>query len=150
MVDGGRGRRRFGPGPGFHPHGPHGRRSGARCRWRGPDGWEVHARIERFVEPALLLVLREGETHGYDLADAVATLAPEDRVDLGNLYRLLRTLEEEEIVTSRWRDDLPGRSKRTYELTDAGRALLDKWVDALSRANDGIDAFMRRYEEGNT
>lgn len=110
----------------------------------------MHARIERFVEPALLLVLREGETHGYDLADAVATLAPEDRVDLGNLYRLLRTLEEEEIVTSRWRDDLPGRSKRTYELTDAGRALLDKWVDALSRANDGIDAFMRRYEEGNT
>ena len=108
----------------------------------------MHARIERFVEPALLLVLREGETHGYDLADAVAAIAPDDRVDLGNLYRLLRTLEEEEIVTSRWRDDLPGRSKRSYELTDAGRSLLDEWATALARANDGIDAFTRRYEEG--
>src|SRR6266508_2362312 len=60
----GRGRR-FGT----HHHG--GR--GARCRWlTQPGTWEVHARVERFVEPALLLVLRDGETHGYDLADSLA------------------------------------------------------------------------------
>ena len=29
------------------------------------------------------------------------------------------------LVRSRWRDDLPGRVKRTYELTDDGRAALD-------------------------
>jgi len=144
-----RGYGRHGPGWG----GPPGRR-GARCRWRldadehGPGEWVVHARVERFVEPALLLTLRDGESHGYDLADALARIAPDERVDLGNLYRLLRALEEEGVVTSRWRDDLPGRAKRTYELTDAGRTLLDTWADALGRVDQTIHAFVERYEKG--
>ena len=117
-----------------------------RCRWPvGPGAWEVHARVERFVEPALLLLLRDGETHGYDLAEALERIAPDDAVDLGNLYRLLRSLEAEGIVVSRWRDDLPGRAKRTYALTDSGRALLDTWATALRRADDTIAAFLQRY-----
>ena len=108
----------------------------------------MRARVERFVEPALLLLLRDGETHGYELADSLAGIAPDDPVDLGNLYRLLRSLEAEGVVTSRWRDDLPGRSKRTYELTDDGRRLLDTWADALGKTGDTIAAFLRRYEQG--
>ena len=132
-----------------HHHGRHaGGPRGARCRWPAGDGrWAVHARIERFVEPALLLLLRDGETHGYDLAESLAELAPEDAVDLGNLYRLLRSLEVEGIVVSRWRDDLPGRAKRTYALTDDGRALLDSWADALRRAGDTITGFLARYAQ---
>jgi PadR family transcriptional regulator, regulatory protein PadR len=137
----------MGPGrrfAGHHRH--HGR---ARCRWLTQRGtWEVHARVERFVEPALLLILRDGETHGYDLADSLAALAPEDPVDLGNLYRLLRSLEAEGVVTSRWRDDLPGRVKRTYDLTDEGRRLLDTWAQSLRKTDETIAAFLRRYEEG--
>ncbi len=83
-------------------------------------------------------------------ADSLAELAPDDPVDLGNLYRLLRSLEAEDIVTSRWRDDLPGRIKRTYELTDTGRRLLETWADALRKTGDTIAAFLRRYEEGAT
>jgi PadR family transcriptional regulator PadR len=108
----------------------------------------VHARVERFIEPALLLLLREGSHHGYDLAEALAAIAPDDRVDLGNLYRLLRSLEEEGLVSSTWRDDMPGRAKRTYQLTDAGRQLLDRWAESLERANDTIAAFLRRYHQG--
>jgi PadR family transcriptional regulator PadR len=131
----------------FRDH-PHGR--GARCRWSpSPGAWKVRARVERFVEPALLLLLRDGETHGYDLADSLAEMAPDDPVDLGNLYRLLRSLEAEGVVTSRWRDDLPGRSKRTYELTDDGRRLLATWAGALERTGDTIAAFLQRYEQGS-
>ena len=36
----------------------------ARCRTRGPHGWAVRARVERFEEPALLLLLRERPAHG--------------------------------------------------------------------------------------
>jgi poly-beta-hydroxybutyrate-responsive repressor len=120
----------------------------ARCRWWSGEGWEVRARVERFVEPALLLLLRDGESHGYDLADSLAGLIADERVDLGNLYRLLRSLEEEGLVTSRWRDDLPGRSKRTYELTDEGRRVLAAWADALDRTKATIAAFQRRYQKG--
>lgn len=146
MVERGRYGRHRGAGG---PHG-HGRR-GARSRWRPtPETWEVRARVERFVEPALLLVLRNGETHGYELADTLAELAPDEPVDLGNLYRLLRSLEAEGVVTSRWRDDLPGRVKRTYAITDEGRRLLDTWATALRTTEENIAAFLRRYEKEDT
>ncbi len=128
------------------PHAHH--RSARSRRWIAPGVWEVQARVERFVEPALLLLLlREGPTHGYELADSLAGLAPEEQIDYGNLYRLLRSLEYEGVVQSEWRDDAPGRSKRTYELTDKGRRLLDAWAEALRQAVEVIGVFLKRYNE---
>ena len=75
-----------------------------RCRCRvGPGRFEVRARIERFAEPTVLLLLAEGRSHGYQLADHLEELLDEGRVDFGNLYRLLRALEEEGLVASTWR-----------------------------------------------
>jgi PadR family transcriptional regulator len=109
----------------------------------------VQARVERFVEPSLLLLLRERPMHGYELLERMPELAGEDvRVDVGNLYRILRSLEEEEIVRSEWSADLPGPAKRTYELTEAGRRLLDRWAEALEQAQGIIAGFLRRYDEG--
>ena len=110
----------------------------------------MQARIERFVEPALLLLLSEGATHGYDLADRLVTLMDAERVDYGNLYRALREAESEGIVASAWNDDLPGRAKRTYELTPLGRELLEAWVSSLRTARESIDSFLERYDERNT
>jgi PadR family transcriptional regulator, regulatory protein PadR len=109
----------------------------------------VRARVERFVEPALLLLLRERPMHGYELIERLPELAGEDaRIDVGNLYRVLRALEEDGIVTSEWNADLPGPAKRTYELTPAGLRLLDRWAEALRDAQAGIQKFLDRYEEG--
>ena len=140
------------------PHGPKGPRGhgGPRrkhhSRNRHDDGsWTVNARIERFVEPAVLLVLRDSASrdsasHGYDLGAEVEEITG-DRVDNGNLYRLLRGLEEDGLVTSQWRNDLPGRSKRTYELTEEGNAVLTGWSMALNKVSRDIDAFNERFNE---
>ena len=120
---------------------------GARCRTRGPHGWAVRARVERFEEPALLLLLRERPAHGYELLDALPELVPGQRVDMGNLYRALRRLEDEGLVRSEWNAEAPGPARRVYELTDAGRELLAQWVDALARARDRIDRFLARHRE---
>ena len=106
----------------------------------------MHARVERFVEPTLLLLLRERPLHGYELLERIPELGVERRVDIGNLYRLLRSLEEEGLVRSEWSADLPGPAKRTYELTDEGRRLLDRWAEALRRAQGTISSFLERYE----
>jgi PadR family transcriptional regulator, regulatory protein PadR len=125
--------------------GPRGR--GARTRRSvGPGQWEVRARIERFVEPALLLLLAERPMHGYELLELLPGVAREERrVDLGNLYRLLRSLEEEGVVASEWDEGLPGPAKRVYRLTDSGRELLARWVAALGEAREVITAFIDRY-----
>lgn len=121
---------------------------GARCRWRTDAGdWQVQARIERFVEPSLLLLLAEGPKHGYELLDDLPEFSGEQRVDLGNLYRLLRSLEEEEIVSSQWDDSGDGPAKRVYWLSDSGRELLDRWADGLRSAQDGVTAFLERNEK---
>ncbi len=93
------------------------------------------------------MILRDGSTHGYELADSLADLVPAERIDMGNLYRMLRALEAEGIVESEWRDDLPGRNRRTYRLTEQGASLLDTWVDALDKANKTITAFLERYRD---
>ena len=124
-------------------------RSHPRARSRRlirPGHWAVRARVERFVEPSLLLLLRERPLHGYELLERIPELGVEGRVDIGNLYRLLRALEEEGLVRSEWSADLPGPAKRTYELTDEGRRLLDRWADALRRAQETIGSFLDRYE----
>lgn len=118
----------------------------ARCRGRDAKaGWSVRARIERFSEPALLLLLQERPTHGYELLEQLGELLPGERVDMGNLYRVLRALEEDGLVTSTWQAELPGPAKRTYELTETGRRVLEDWAEALVRARERIDGFLERY-----
>jgi PadR family transcriptional regulator PadR len=113
----------------------------------GPGQYEVRARVERFAEPAVLLLLRERPAHGYELLEQLPELTGE-RVDMGNLYRFLRILEAEGIVSSKWEDDLPGPSKRTYTLTDDGGVLLEEWARALGDAKSRIDGFLTRRTEG--
>jgi poly-beta-hydroxybutyrate-responsive repressor len=103
--------------------------------------------VERFVEPAVLLLLRDRPRHGYELLELVPELVGDERVDVGNLYRALRALEEDGIVRSEWSAELPGPAKRTYELTDDGNALLDRWAAALRESRIVTDAWLERYEE---
>ena len=121
---------------------------GPRSRRRyGAGRWRVFARVERFTEPALLLLLRERPAHGYDLLERLPELTGEERVEMGNLYRLLRALEEEGLVSSEWDAGSPGPAKRRYALTDPGLRLLDHWVEALRRSQERTARFLERYEE---
>jgi DNA-binding PadR family transcriptional regulator len=124
------------------------RRQRARNRSRGEAGWEVRARVERFGEPALLALLATRPTHGYELIERLPDLAGDERVDVGNLYRALRALEEEGLVTSEWSADLPGPTRRTYTLTVQGHELLDAWIAALAQLRDGLTTFLDRTERG--
>jgi poly-beta-hydroxybutyrate-responsive repressor len=108
----------------------------------------VFARVERFTEPALLLLLRERPAHGYDLLERLPELTGEQRVEMGNLYRLLRALEEEGLVASEWDSSSPGPAKRRYALTTTGRRLLDQWVEALRHSQERTAGFLERYERG--
>lgn len=127
----------------------HPSRSG-RARPRGrrlqQDGsWSIKPPLTPLIEPALLLALRDGTTHGYDLADQIGTMLGVSRIDHGNLYRGLRRLEAEGIVTSEWNDAITGRSKRTYQLTTDGAALLDAWAETLQFTKDRLDAILATY-----
>jgi len=128
----------------------HDRRFRPRNRVRDESGdWLVQARVERFAEPALLVLLAQRPTHGYELLERLPELSGERRrVDVGNLYRALRALEDEGLVASEWSAELPGPTKRTYTLTDEGRRLLDAWLAALERLHGELGGFLELARKG--
>ncbi len=97
-----------------------------------------------FLRPCLLLLLREGEAHGYDLADRLGTFGF-DHSDPGALYRALRRLEADGLVISAWARSASGPRKRVYSLSEAGVEELDHRAADLAEGERRIDAFLDRY-----
>ena len=118
---------------GHHPHGPHDDDNGA-------------TRVERFIEPCILLLLAEEKRHGYSLRDELVSRQFVSDVDLGLLYRTLRRMEQAELVSSEWEEQGPGPLKRVYSLTPAGRQVLTKWVESLRQTRQVLDKFLRAFD----
>ena len=97
-----------------------------------------------FVRPCLLLLLREGEAHGYELAENLCAFGF-DHSDPGALYRALRKLESEGLVESSWEQSSSGPPKRVYALTERGIEELDARATDLAEGERRIDSFLDRY-----
>lgn len=96
-----------------------------------------------FVEPALLAALSACAGHGYDLARAVEEMTAGEVVpDVGGLYRILRRLEEDGFVISRWEEGESGPQRRSYRITDDGRALLAHWISHLEERRRTLDVLI--------
>lgn len=110
-------------------HGDHGRLHGSGrpcCRRGAGSGGGA------FVEPAALAALARRGGHGYDLRREIRELTGDEfDVDAGGLYRVLRRLEEEGFVSSRWTEGGSGPQRRDYELTPEGRELARDWIEHL-------------------
>lgn len=83
---------------------------------------------------SLLVLLAEGHAHGYDLLEQLGELGHR-RVDPGGLYRSLRAMEQEQLVTSWWEPSQSGPARRTYAVTDEGRDWMRVWAAALSESH---------------
>jgi PadR family transcriptional regulator PadR len=104
-------------------------------------------RIERFVEPCLLLLLHCNEAHGYELMEGLKAFGFEQNpVDLSSVYRMLRGLEEQGFVTSRWDTDSSGPARRLYRMTEEGDQYLAWWVDDLCETGPVLRCFLETYD----
>jgi len=107
--------------------------------WVRPGG-----RRGRWLEPFLLLLVAEGEAHGYALIGRLngSGVAPAG-VDVGMAYRTLRELEIEGLVLSEWVAE-GGAPRREYRLTPDGRAALTEWASLMCERGRLIDDFLAR------
>lgn len=102
--------------------------------------------IERFVEPCILLLLSREPTHGYGLMEGLTKHCGE-KVDIGNLYRTLRRMEQVGWVTSEWDSNENERNKRVYTITETGRICLKDAVSSLQRTDGLIHHLFRGYQK---
>ena len=96
------------------------------------------------LEPYLLLLLRNLRTHGYQLMQSLTAMGFAT-VDPATVYRVLRQMEKEGLITSCWETGSAGPAKRTYTLTDAGEAFLSTWANSLQRYQSLLDRFFDIY-----
>ncbi len=99
---------------------------------------------KNFLRPCLLLRLREGPAHGYDLMDKLKEFGF-TKSDPGGVYRTLRSLEREGLVHSRWETSAAGPARRTYTITPEGEDQLAAWSVAVEDARRNLELFLDRY-----
>lgn len=98
-----------------------------------------------FLKPCLLLLLAEGPSHGYELLEHVRQLGIQG-AEPGGLYRYLRAMERDELVSSWWEPSQSGPARRTYVLNDAGRSSLRASVDSLREVRQLLVNVLARYD----
>ncbi len=119
----GRGGRQVGPGTCPGP--------GGGIPGGGPGGGRYRRSV---LEAAVLSSLAGSDTHGYDLVEQISSLASDlVCVDSGTMYRMLRGMEHEGLVTSSWQTPEAGPSRRVYAITHEGISALEAMAESLSR-----------------
>lgn len=99
-----------------------------------------------YLRSCVLLLLAEGPKHGYEL------LAQLDErgygsADPGGLYRALRAMEDEGLVTSYWEHGDYGPARRVYAVTEDGLEGLRSSAVAVRDMRRRLNRFLRHYRE---
>ena len=97
----------------------------------------------QFLQPTLLLLLREQPGYGYELVARLKDFGIGD--ESGSVYRALRALEDAEAVASYWNTDSAGPARRMYRLSPAGEVMLEATTSALQDTRLAIELFLCRH-----
>ncbi len=101
---------------------------------------------ERYIQPSLLMALLDGASYGYELLQRLPEFGfLREEVPPGMIYRHLRQMEEDELLTSSWEAEGSGPAKRVYELTPAGREVLEAWIDHMEKKARKLQEFVASY-----
>lgn len=106
----------------------------------------------RHLPAFILLILGEKPLHGGALQTTLGHRLPGLKADSAAVYRSLKQLEKDGEVQSNWVTADSGPPIRVYELTDAGWAKLDYWLNDVKERLDNLNYFVTGYEklkEGN-
>ena len=108
---------------------------------------EVPWSPRNLLVPYLLLALSTYRAHGYLLQQYLRGLGFFG-IDTTTIYRNLRQLEKQGLVTSAWDTGEEGPARRVYTLTDDGEAFLKTWAGALDHYRSFLDQFFSMYGGG--
>lgn len=115
---------------------------------RGRRRGKRRRRVLQFLQPCLLLLLKQGNAHGYALLAELERFGfnPES-LDPTLVYRALREMEDVEMVESHWDEESQGPRRRVYTILPEGRKQLSLWINDLRRTRDEIDLLLKEFEQ---
>lgn len=102
--------------------------------------------LRGFLRPRLVLMLLEKPGYGYELLERLGEQPHMPEPDPGLLYRTLRQLEEQGLLTSTWDTAGQGPARRLYEVTPEGVAFLHAWAPRAQHMRACLAKFLEGYE----
>ena len=102
--------------------------------------------MQRFIETCLLLLLARQTSHGYHLGEQLKNFGIED-INASTLYRIMRKMEERELVSSSWEKGDQGPQKRVYSISPLGIETLSEWIEVFTRRRANIDLLLCEYKQ---
>lgn len=110
-----------------------------------PDAAPELGRMPKnFLASWLLLLLRSWNAHGYQLIQTLTAMGL-GLIDPPTVYRTLRQLEEEGLITSAWDAAASGPARRVYTLSEAGEQYLGLWASQLEQYQSVLNRFFDIY-----
>ena len=107
-----------------------------------------NGKMDRFLEICLLVLLYDKIGYGYGLIEDLEDFGfSGDDLNVSTLYRTLRKMENEDLVTSLWEESGLGPKRRLYEITESGKVELSQWIKALKFRKNKIENLINKYEE---
>src|SRR5947209_7552826 len=100
---------------------------------------------KNFLTSWLLLLLRNWNAHGYQLIQTLTAMGL-GMVDPATVYRTLRQLDSEGLITSAWDAKASGPARRMYTLTEAGEEYLQVWSRQLEQYQTVLNRFFEIYK----
>ncbi|MCK8060035.1 MULTISPECIES: helix-turn-helix transcriptional regulator [unclassified Fusibacter] len=102
----------------------------------------------RFIQPCILLSLKENVLHGYGLLEKIMEFGfSSEPIDISVIYRQLKKMESEGLITSAWNTDTGGPAKKVYSLTGDGMDALKAYKDFFVHRKEKIEAFLKTFDE---
>ena len=104
-------------------------------------------RGRNLMRPTLLLLMLQGPAHGYELNERMRAYGIEG-IDPSLIYRALRGMEEDGLVSSTWdEEDTQGPPRRVYTLSAEGQDALAFYMDDLRDTRNRINQLIKAYEQ---
>lgn len=97
-----------------------------------------------YLRTCILLLLTEGSAHGYTILSELPARGL-GHVDAGGLYRALRAMEDEGLVTSHWEHQHTGPARRVYAITEQGEQWLPVGANAARDMRRRLSRLLRHY-----
>jgi len=105
--------------------------------------------LARLVHPAILAVLAHESLHGYLILERLADAAMfrDQPPDPAGVYRILKTMEQEGLVTCAWDLQSSGPARRQYTITDRGLTCLRTWLETLMNYRNSVDRLVATVQK---
>lgn len=100
------------------------------------------------LRTVLLLLLADEPSHGYDMLEAARNVGM-STAEAAGVYRTLRSLEHDDLVTSWWEPSQVGPARRTYAITSTGTVALRVAMRDLDDQRRALDLLLARYRHLN-